>query len=76
MFETKNIYTTLDDLFNYDKPIPDGFGGDYSNNYLKNKKKKKDEKYDKNDKKYVNKKLIRAWIKALEKSKIIYIFFR
>jgi hypothetical protein len=76
MFETKNIYTTLDDLSNYDKPIPDGFGGDSSNNYLKNKKKKKDEKYDKNDKKYVNKKLIRAWIKALEKSKIIYIFFR
>ena len=75
MFETKNIYTTLDDLFNYDKPIPDGFGGDSSNNYLKNKKKNNDEKNYKNEKKYVNKKLIRAWIKALEKSKKFFIFF-
>jgi hypothetical protein len=71
MFETRNIYTTLDDLFNYDKKIEEGFGGDLISNSSKNNKKSKNYKrnFDKNDKKYVNKKLIKAWIKALEKSK-------
>ena len=36
MFETKNIYTTLDDLFNYDKKIEEGFGGDLISNSSKN----------------------------------------